>query len=132
MDSKGHLAARKGLVDGTPVTNILLDTGCIRTMMREELVAENKLLPGEAVTVLCTHRDTVLYPLANVTIEVEEIKFPITAAVSMGLPVSVLLGTDVPSHCHRNQTTQWNPVQRGRKGVVRYNVQEGKSKTVNA
>ena len=96
MDSKGHSAAREGFVDGTTVTDILLDTGCTRTMVREELVAENKLLPGEAVTVLCAHGDTVLYPLANVTIEVEGIKFPITAAVSMGLPVSVLLGTDVP------------------------------------
>ena len=40
--------------------------------------------------------DTVLHPLANITIEVEGSKFPITSAVSTGLPVSVLLGTDVP------------------------------------
>ena len=37
-----------------------------------------------------------------------------------------------PSHCHRNQATQWNPEQWGRKEVVRYKVQEGKSQTGNA
>ena len=52
--------------------------------------------PGGSRDDVVRPRDTLLYPLANVTIEVKEIKFPITAAVSRGLPVSVLLGTDVP------------------------------------
>ena len=128
--------------------------------------------------------DTVLYPLANVTIEVEGSNFPITSAVSTGLPVSVLLGTDVPQlggttpfqsiNCasieamdhalvsnraqrktagerrkgvERKRATvcstgqaivtgtkqhSGTPVQWGRKGVVRYKVQEGKSQTGNA
>ena len=68
-DGKGHLVARDGLVEGTRVTDILLDMGCTETMVREDLVPENKLLPGEAY--MCAHRDMVVYPLANITIEVE-------------------------------------------------------------
>ena len=53
------------------MSDILLDTGCTRTMVRGDLVPEENLLPGEAATVLCAHGNTVLYPLARVRIDVE-------------------------------------------------------------
>jgi len=53
-------------------------------------------LPGEAVAIRCAHGDTVLYPLAKVHLEVDGQSLNITAAVAERLPVSVLLGTDVP------------------------------------
>ena len=37
--------------------DIVLDTGCSRTMVRQDLVAEEKLLEGEAVTIRCAHGD---------------------------------------------------------------------------
>ena len=83
-------------MEGTAVSDILLDTGCTHTMVRGDLVPEEKLLPEEAATVLCAHGDTVLYPLARVRIDVEGVGMEVRAAVSESLPVSVLLGTDVP------------------------------------
>ena len=93
-DGRGWSVARAGLVEGITVSDILLDTGCTRTMVRRDLVQEESLLPGEAVTVLCAHGDTALYPLAKVKIDVEGLKLEVKAAVSESLPVSALLGTD--------------------------------------
>ena len=56
--------AQAGLVEGTAVSDILLDTRCTRTMVWSDLVPEDSLLPGEAVMVLCAHGDTMLYPPA--------------------------------------------------------------------
>ena len=95
-DGWGRSVARVGRVEGTAVSDILLDTGCTCTMVRADLVPEENLLPGEAATVLCAHGDTVLYPLARVRIDVEGVDMEVRAAVSESLPVSVLLGTDVP------------------------------------
>ena len=63
-------------------------------MVRSDLVTEENLIPGEAVTVLCAHGDMVLYPLARVTINMEGIETEVKAAVLQSLLVSVLLGTD--------------------------------------
>ena len=43
---------RTGLVKGQKMQEILLDTGCSRTMIRKDLVAEEKYLEGEAGTVV--------------------------------------------------------------------------------
>ncbi len=53
------------------------------------------ILEGEAVTI-CAHGDVVLYPLAEVGGEVDGKVIKVEAAVSVSLPVSVLLSTDVP------------------------------------
>ena len=89
---------RSGHVEGQQAMDILLDTGCSRTMVHKSLVPEQKLKEGEAVTIRCAHGDTVLYPLACVRLEVDGLHVPIIvdAAVSETLPTSVLLGTDVP------------------------------------
>ena len=87
---------RNGSVEGRQVEGILLDTGCARTMVRKELVPEEKILMGDAVTIRCAHGDKVLYPLAALELEVDGISIPVEAAVSESLPVPVLLGRDVP------------------------------------
>ena len=86
----------RGKVEGSEVTDTLLDTGCSRTMVRSSLVPEERSLEGQAVTIQCAHGDVALYPLAQVELEVGGAKFQVQAAVSDKLPVSVLLGTDVP------------------------------------
>ena len=95
-DGWGRSVARVGQVEGTAVSDILLDTGCTRTMVRRDLVPEECLLPGEAVTILCAHGDMALYPLAKVRIEVEGVGMEVKAAVSESLPVAALLRTDTP------------------------------------
>ena len=87
---------RKGIVDGQSVEDIVLDTGCTRTMVHRKLVKESQYVDGEAVTIRCAHGDTVLYPLADVEIILEEGPVKVKAAVAEKLPASVLLGTDVP------------------------------------
>ena len=87
---------RSGRVEGQSVEKVLLDTGCSRTMVRQDLVPQCKILEGDAVTVRCAHGDTVLYPLAEVELEVDGLSIHVEAAVSESLPVAVLLGTDVP------------------------------------
>ena len=47
-------------------------------------------------TIRCAHGDTVLYPLANIEMEVDGQAIRVEAAVSATLPVPVLLGGDVP------------------------------------
>ena len=42
---------RSGLVEGIQVDQIVLDTGCSRTMVRQDLVPENKIIEGHAVTI---------------------------------------------------------------------------------
>ena len=85
---------RTGVVENKKVEDILLDTGCTQIMVRQNLVQEGRLLEGEAVW--CAHGDTVLYPLAEVAMEVDGVETRVKAAVSEELPVSVLLGTDTP------------------------------------
>ena len=87
---------REGLVEGQAVTGVLLDTGCSQTLVKSDLVPTAKRVEGDAVTIRCAHGDTVLYPLANVELVVDGIPLQVEAAVSDTLPVSVLLGTDVP------------------------------------
>ena len=92
----GVSATRSGTVEGRNVCDIVLDTGCLHTIIHQDLVSSIKKVPGEAVTIRYSHGDIALYPLADVSIEVEEIAFKVRAALSQTLPVSVLLGTDVP------------------------------------
>ena len=55
-----------------------------------------KKLEGKVVAIRCTHGDTVLYPMAQVHLEIHGHSIEVEAAVSDTLPMSVLLGTDVP------------------------------------
>ena len=50
---------------------IVLDIGCSQTMVRQDLVPERKVLEGDVVTIRCAHGDTVLYPVAQLDLEIE-------------------------------------------------------------
>ena len=51
---------------------------------------------GDVTTIRCAHGNTVLYPLANIEMKVDDQVIQVEAAVSATLPVPVLLGGDVP------------------------------------
>lgn len=80
---------KPGRVEGIPVPDILLDTGCSRSLVSRTLVPTQKLLPGKAVAIRCAHGDTVLYPLARVEIEMDGQSLEVEAAVSETLPMLV-------------------------------------------
>ena len=86
----------EGVVEGQLVNDIVLDTGCSRTLVRSDLLGEENLRQGKTITVQCAHGDVVTYPLASVELEVQGRALTVEAAVSDTLPQSVLLGTDVP------------------------------------
>ena len=85
-----------GKLEGIQVRDILLDTGCSRTLVHKDLLSKDSLLAGKAVAIRYTHGDTVLCPLAQVQLEVEGQAMEVTVAVADKLPMSVLLGTDIP------------------------------------
>ena len=87
---------RRGMVEGTEVHDMVIDTGCSRTMVRQNLVPDNKMKAGEDIMVRCAHGDIVKYPLADVELDIDGVAVTVTAAVSERLPVSALLGTDIP------------------------------------
>lgn len=62
---------KSGMVEGKQVNKILLDTECSRTLVHQDLVPEEKFLEGEAVAIRCAHGNTILYPLAQISMEVE-------------------------------------------------------------
>ena len=86
---------RSGTVDGKPVKDILLNTGCTRTLIHQKLIPREKKTSGEVI-IRCAHGDEVSYPLAQVEIVVGGQVLAVEVGVSRTLPVSVLLGTDVP------------------------------------
>ncbi len=86
---------RCGEVEGVPVQDITLDTGSARTIINSKLVADSTEITG-TVPIRCAHGDVQIYPLAQVEIRVGEKCFMVEAAVSKTLPLSVLLGRDVP------------------------------------
>ena len=83
-----------GKLEGIQVRDILLDTGCSRTLVHKDLVSKDSLLAGEAVAIRCAHGDTALCPLGQVQLEVEKQAMEVTVADK--LPMSVLLGIDIP------------------------------------
>ena len=85
----------EGLVEGQFVNDIVLDTGCSRTLVRGDLVRQEKLSLERTVIVQCAHGDVVVYPVATVEISVQGKVCSVEAAVSDKLPHSVLLGSDV-------------------------------------
>ena len=60
-------------------------------LVQGDLVPNQKTLKGDVVTIRCAHGDTVLYPLAEVKMEIDGRQIQVEAAISDTLPVSVLL-----------------------------------------
>jgi hypothetical protein len=71
--------------------------------VHRRLVSDDRMQDGEAVAIHCAHGDTVLYPLAKISLEVEGRHIEVEATVSGTLPMSVLLGRDVPD-CYKTQS----------------------------
>ena len=86
---------RQGVVNGFMVDDLLLDTGCSKTIVRRDLVGEEQWLGGESTIIRCAHGDAIAYPLAAIELEIQGKSVLVNSAVSDTLPQSVLVGTDV-------------------------------------
>lgn len=99
---------RTGFVEGKLVKDIVMDTGCTKTLLHQDLVPRGKIVQGETAVIRCAHGDCIVYPLAVVNMVVEGLEFTLEVAVSETLPVSVLLGVDVP-HVAKLVRGGWKP-----------------------
>ena len=71
-DHQNHEVCHAGSVEGKPVHDIVLDTGCTKSVVvQSDLVPEDAVKEDAAVTIRCAYGDTTLYPLATVIVEVE-------------------------------------------------------------
>ena len=75
--------------------DILLDTGCSRILVQRKFVPEQKISQHKSVAICCAHGDTVVYPLAQVKLKVDGQVLEVEATISVSLPMTFLLGTDV-------------------------------------
>ena len=95
---------RQGVVNGFLVDDLLLYTGCSKTIVRRDLVGEEQWLGGESTIIQCAHGDAIAYPLAAIELEIQGKSVLVNAAVLDTLPQSVLVGTDVPGLLEMLQT----------------------------
>ena len=97
---------RQGVVNGFLVNDLLLDTGCSKTIVQRDLMEEEQWLEGELTIIQCAHGDAIAYPLAAIELEIQGKPVLVNAAVSDTLPQSVLVGTDVPGMLEMLQMKQ--------------------------
>lgn len=83
-----------GKVEGLTVQDIRLDTQCSRTVVRRNLVSNDKL-KKETIDLRVASGEKVTFPLADVQIEVDDVAYNLVVAVAENLPADVLLGQDV-------------------------------------
>ena len=84
----------QGKVEGKQV-ELLLDTGCSKSLIYASLVPPEKIHQGENVTMQCAHGDIKTYPTAGVEVEVDGKVYTLKAAVAESLPRQALRGRDV-------------------------------------
>ena len=73
---------------------ILIDTGCSKTMVRKDLVPEEKVDHNRRIQLRCAHGDLMDYPTAKVKVKIQGHDYYICAAISSSLPRPILLGRD--------------------------------------
>ena len=93
-NTHSHKYLRPGTLDGRPV-QMLIDTGCDKTMVSATLVDHTTVDQQDKVPVLCTHGDTMLYPTARVQLRMTDWESDSRVVVAPNLPVDVLLGRDL-------------------------------------
>ena len=85
--SKTTSVCQSGQVEGIYVDQIVLDTGCSRNMLKQDLFPRNKLIEGDAVTIQCAHGHTVLHTVVQLELLVDGVPVCVEAAVSKSLPM---------------------------------------------
>ena len=82
---------REGSIGGKDV-KMLFDTGSYATIVKADLVENEKWNGGETINVVCVHGDSVDYPTAEVDLEMGGWINKTKVALVPGVPVDVLIG----------------------------------------
>ena len=86
---------RCGTVEGAPVSDILLDSGCTQTLVRKSLVPASAERINPDAYVSCVHGDVESFHRAKVRMTVGGRSLCLVVGVVDNLPTSVMLGRDV-------------------------------------
>ena len=70
----------RGEVEGITIGDILLDTGCSQTLVRQELMPNDKVMSGQT-SIQCAHGDVIKYPVAYVQIKVGAMEFTVKEGI---------------------------------------------------
>ena len=81
----------EGKIEGKSV-KMLVDTGSYTTIVKADLVENEKWNEGETINVVCVHGDSVDYPTAEVDLEMGGRIKKAKVALVPGVPVDVLIG----------------------------------------
>ena len=84
----------RGMLNGKPV-QMLIDTGCTKTMVSADYIHPNCIDNDNQEKILCVHGDMVSYPTAEVNLKLGQWSQVAKVVVAPGIPVPVLLGTDI-------------------------------------
>ena len=82
------------MLNGKPV-QMLIDTGCTKTMVSADYIHPECLDNDTQEKILCVHGDMVSYPTAEVKLQLGRWSQIAKVIVAPGIPVPVLLGTDI-------------------------------------
>lgn len=74
----------------------LVDTGCMQTLVKAELVPVHLWSHTSPVAIKCVHGDERFYPTANVYVQVQGQTYLMEVGLSPELPYPVVLGQDLP------------------------------------
>ena len=85
---------RRGTLNGRTV-QMLIDTGCTKTMVSTKYLHSNCLDHINTEEILCVHGDKVRYPTAEVKLGLGQWSRAARVVAAPDIPVPVLLGTDI-------------------------------------
>ena len=85
---------RRGTLNGKSV-QMLIDTGCTKTMVSSKYLNSNILDHINTEEILCVHGDKVRYPTAEVKLRLGQWSQTAKVVAAPDIPVPVLLGTDI-------------------------------------
>ena len=103
---------RNGKVDGKPI-KILLDTGSKMSIVRADLVNQTRWNVKDGMPIQCVHGDQLIYPTAEVLLEVDGWSKSLRVALVPQVPVDMIVGTSdycpdgiLPVAAHNNDATR--------------------------
>ena len=120
---------RRGTLNGKSV-QMLIDTGCTKTMVSSKYLNSNILDHVKTEEILCVHGDKVSYPTAEVNLRLGQWSQTAKVVAAPDIPVPVLLGTDIYALASDNPVIVTTRAQARKDSEVTGNAEETAKETV--
>ena len=120
---------RRGTLNGKSV-QMLIDTGCTKTMVFSKYLNSNILDHVNTEEILCVHGDKVRYPTAEVKLRLGQWSQTAKVVAAPDIPVPVLLGTDIYALTSDNPVMVTTRAQARKDSEVTGNAEETSKETV--